>query len=323
LVLCLLSGHGPGNSGRAWESVWCIASGNIFEAEAVWRNFIAGDLFGTAVTSVKLRVQLVQTGTCLAVLVECHEGMRMRFSSLLSLAVCLMMSAAALSISGCSSATNSEAPPVAVDPDVSEKLNPAANVGDPSAESLSEVVPDVPAAPKQQTATFGAGCFWCVEAVFEQLKSVENVRSGYAGGKSEEATYDLVSFGNTGHAEVIQFEFDPSVITYEELLEVFWTSHDPTTLNRQGADVGTQYRSAVFYHNEEQRRLAEEFKQRLNDENAFGSPVVTQIEKFDGFYTAEKKHQDFFAQNGSNQYCQFVIRPKVEKVRKVFADKLR
>jgi peptide-methionine (S)-S-oxide reductase len=233
------------------------------------------------------------------------------------------MSAAALGISGCSSATNSEAPPVAIDPDVSENLNLSANAGDASEEPLPKDMPDVAAGPKQQTATFGAGCFWCVEAVFEQLKSVENVRSGYSGGSAEDATYDLVSFGNTEHAEVIQFEFDPSVITYEELLEVFWISHDPTTLNRQGADVGTQYRSTVFYHTEEQRRLAEEYKKRLNDEDAFGSPVVTLIEKFDGFYTAEKKHQDFFAQNGSSQYCQFVIRPKVEKVRKIFADKLR
>jgi peptide-methionine (S)-S-oxide reductase len=243
----------------------------------------------------------------------------MRFSVFMSLVCCLLASGTLVGISGCSSATNSEAPPVAVESDVAENLNLSANAGDASAET----VPKVPIAPKQQTATFGAGCFWCVEAVFEQLKSVENVRSGYAGGTSEEATYDLVSFGKTGHAEVIQFEFDSSVITYEELLEVFWTSHDSTTLNQQGADVGTQYRSTVFYHNEEQRRLAEEYKKRLNDEDVFGSPVVTLIEKFDGFYTAEKKHQDFFAQNGSNQYCQFVIRPKVEKVRKVFADKLR
>lgn len=247
----------------------------------------------------------------------------MRFSSLLSLAVCLMMSAAALGISGCSSATNSEAPPVAVDPDVSEELNPATNVGDESVEPSSVAVSDLSAVPKQQTATFGAGCFWCVEAVFEQLKSVENVRSGYAGGNPEDATYQLVSNGATKHAEVIQFEFDPSIITYEELLEVFWTSHDPTTLNRQGNDVGTQYRSAIFFHDDEQRKLAESYKKRLNDKNAFGSPIVTEIVPFDGFYSAEGYHQDYFAQNSNQPYCRFVVRPKVEKVRKVFADKLR
>tara|TARA_R110002072_G_scaffold302999_1_gene491003 strand:- start:25833 stop:26405 length:573 start_codon:yes stop_codon:yes gene_type:complete len=185
---------------------------------------------------------------------------------------------------------------------------------------VSEATPEVP---RRETATFGAGCFWCVEAVFEQLKSVENVRSGYAGGKAEDADYKLVSSGNTGHAEVIQFEYDPSVITYKELLEVFWTSHDPTTLNRQGADVGTQYRSAVFYHNDEQRELAEEYRKRLNEDNAFGKPVVTEIVPFEGFYSAEGYHQDYFAQNSSARYCQFVIRPKVEKVRKVFADKLK
>jgi peptide-methionine (S)-S-oxide reductase len=234
-----------------------------------------------------------------------------------------MMSVAALGVSGCSSATNSDAPPVAVDPDVSENLNLSTNAGGGSSEPLSEVVPDVSEAPKQQTATFGAGCFWCVEAVFEQLKSVENVRSGYAGGNPEDATYKLVSNGNTKHAEVIQFEFDPSVITFEELLEVFWTSHDPTTLNRQGNDVGTQYRSAVFFHNDEQQKLAESYKKRLNDENAFGSPIVTEIVPFDSFYSAEGYHQDYFAENGNQPYCRFVVRPKVEKVRKVFADKLK
>ncbi len=133
----------------------------------------------------------------------------------------------------------------------------------------------------------------------------------------------LVSNGNTGHAEVIQFEFDPSVITYKELLEVFWTSHDPTTLNRQGADVGTQYRSSVFYHNDKQRELAEAYKQRLNDEKAFGDPIVTEIVPFKTFYSAEGYHQDYFAQNGNAPYCRVVVRPKVEKVRKVFADKLK
>lgn len=250
----------------------------------------------------------------------------MRVSTLMNPGCCLLASILLLSGSGCSSATNSEAPSVSVDPPVTTTVATA----DPSlpdetlAEDISEDAPEVvPEVPSQETATFGAGCFWCVEAVFEQLKSVENVRSGYAGGTAGDATYKLVSNGNTGHAEVIQFEFDPSVITYKELLEVFWTSHDPTTLNRQGADVGTQYRSSVFYHNDKQRELAEAYKQRLNDEKAFGDPIVTEIVPFKTFYSAEGYHQDYFAQNGNAPYCRVVVRPKVEKVRKVFADKLK
>lgn len=251
----------------------------------------------------------------------------MRFSAVLSLVCCLVTPVALTVTSGCSSATNSEVPPVSTDPAISETVidtvsDPVGSDADEeaTAESVEEAVAEVP---KLQTATFGAGCFWCVEAVFEQLKSVENVRSGYAGGKEENANYELVSNGTTGHAEVIQFEFDPSVITYEELLEVFWTSHDPTTLNRQGYDVGTQYRSSVFYHSDEQRDLAEAYKKRLNDEGAFGKPVVTEIVPFNGFYTAEGYHQDYFTANGTQPYCQRVIRPKIEKVRKVFADKLK
>jgi peptide-methionine (S)-S-oxide reductase len=242
---------------------------------------------------------------------------------------CLVASIMLLGVSGCSSATNSEAPPVsAVSADPAVTTTAAAAEPSPSGEGSSEGVPkDVPEValevPKQETATFAAGCFWCVEAVFEQLKSVENVRSGYAGGTADDATYKLVSNGNTGHAEVIQFEFDPSVITYEELLEVFWTSHDPTTLNRQGADVGTQYRSAVFYHNDKQRELADAYKKRLNDEKAFGAAIVTEISPFEKFYSAEDYHQDYFTQNSSEPYCRVVVRPKVEKVRKVFADKLK
>ena len=252
----------------------------------------------------------------------------MKFSALPSFAFALLASTVLLAVIGCSSATNSDVPPVSTDPAVSVELSepaPAESTeSEPEVTATSEAVDAASEVPKQLTATFGAGCFWCVEAVFEQLKGVENVRSGYAGGKPEDADYKLVSTGNTGHAEVIQFDFDPSVITYEELLEVFWTSHDPTTLNRQGADVGTQYRSAVLYHDENQRELAEAYKKRLNDENAFGSPIVTEIVKFDGFYTAEGYHQDYFAINGStDRYCQFVVRPKVEKVRKVFADKLK
>jgi peptide-methionine (S)-S-oxide reductase len=238
----------------------------------------------------------------------------MRFSAVLSLVCCLATPVALTVTSGCSSATNSEAPPVSTEPAIS------ATVTEPASEPVKDATPD---GPKQQTATFGAGCFWCVEAVFEQLKSVENVRSGYTGGPAETASYYVVSEGTSGHAEVIQFEFDPSVISYEELLEVFWISHDPTTLNRQGADRGTQYRSAIFYHSDEQRDLAIAYKKRLNNEQAFGDPVVTEIVQFDKFYTAEGDHQDYFALNGTAPYCQRIIRPKVEKVRKVFADKLK
>ena len=246
----------------------------------------------------------------------------MRFSAVLNLVCCLVTPVALSVTSGCSSATNSEAPPVTADPPVSISGTDDVSVSGNETES-SDVSEAATKVPKQQTATFGAGCFWCVEAVFEQLKSVENVRSGYTGGKADTASYYVVSEGDTGHAEVIQFEFDPSVITYEELLEVFWTSHDPTTLNQQGADRGTQYRSAVFYHSDEQRELATAYKKRLNDEKAFSDPVVTEIVRFDKFYTAERDHQDYFAQNGTAPYCQRVIRPKVEKVRKVFADKLK
>lgn len=249
----------------------------------------------------------------------------MRFPICLILVCCLLASSMVVGLSGCTSATDSDALTISSEPVATTDTATLTESVSTSPEAMADTIPEsVPEVPKLQTATFGAGCFWCVEAVFEQLKSVENVRSGYAGGKAEDADYKLVSNGNTGHAEVIEFEFDPSVITYKELLEVFWTSHDPTTLNQQGADVGTQYRSAVFYHNDEQRQLAETYKKSLNDENAFGKPVVTEIVKFDRFYPAEGYHQDYFAQNSStDRYCHFVIRPKVEKIRKVFADKLK
>lgn len=173
------------------------------------------------------------------------------------------------------------------------------------------------------TATFGAGCFWCVEAVFQELKGVSSVKSGYMGGKVKNPTYKEVCSGLTGHAEVCQIVFDPNIITYKELLEAFWISHDPTTLNRQGADVGTQYRSAVFYHSEEQKNEATFYKQKLNDELAFGKPVVTEISAISEFYLAEDYHQNYYNQNGDAPYCQFVIEPKLEKFRKAFAEKLK
>jgi len=173
------------------------------------------------------------------------------------------------------------------------------------------------------TATFGAGCFWCVEAVFQNLKGVQSVVSGYAGGTVRNPTYEDVCSGQTGHAEACQIAYDPAVISYPELLEAFWKSHDPTTLNRQGNDVGTQYRSAIFYHNEEQKKLAEHYKKQLDSSGAFDAPIVTQIVPFTNFYKAEDYHQNYFNEHGSQPYCVFVIRPKVEKFKKAFKDKLK
>ena len=173
------------------------------------------------------------------------------------------------------------------------------------------------------TITFGAGCFWCVEAVYSDLNGVESVVSGYAGGTVKNPSYKEVCTGNTGHAEVCQITYNPSVISYKELLEVFWQVHDPTTLNRQGGDVGTQYRSAIFYHTDEQKQIAEEFLKTLNDEKVFPDPIVTEITAINNFYPAEDYHQDYFELNGDNPYCQAVVRPKLDKFRKVFKDKLK
>ncbi|UXP31212.1 peptide-methionine (S)-S-oxide reductase MsrA [Reichenbachiella agarivorans] len=172
-------------------------------------------------------------------------------------------------------------------------------------------------------ATFGNGCFWCTEAIFQDLKGVSKVESGYSGGKTVNPTYKEVCTGTTGHAEVLQITFDPAVITYSELLEVFWKTHDPTTLNRQGNDVGTQYRSVIYYHNAEQKTLAEKYKKELNDGKVYPDPVVTEITAFSKFYVAEDYHQNYYNQHGSEPYCNFVIQPKVEKFRKIFKDKLK
>ncbi|MHA4893258.1 peptide-methionine (S)-S-oxide reductase MsrA [Pedobacter sp. PWIIR3] len=177
--------------------------------------------------------------------------------------------------------------------------------------------------PKLQKATFGNGCFWCSEAVFQRLKGVVSVRSGYEGGDVVNPSYEDVCTGTTGHAEVIELTYDPAKIKYDELLEVFWKTHDPTTLNRQGADVGTQYRSVIFYHNDEQKAIAEKYKKELNASNAFGKPIVTAIEKAVPFYVAENYHQDYFNRNGSQPYCRAVILPKMEKLEKIFKDKLK
>lgn len=173
------------------------------------------------------------------------------------------------------------------------------------------------------TITLGAGCFWCVEAVFVELKGVHSVTSGYMGGQVKNPSYKEVCNGTTGHAEVARIIYDPKVLTVDELLEVFWQTHDPTTLNRQGADVGTQYRSAIFYHTDAQRGIAEAYRTELDKSGAFRGPIVTEITPASVFYAAEDYHQNYYAQNGEQGYCQMVIRPKVDKFRKVFADKLK
>ncbi|MDX2443061.1 MAG: peptide-methionine (S)-S-oxide reductase MsrA [Bacteroidales bacterium] len=175
----------------------------------------------------------------------------------------------------------------------------------------------------REVATLGAGCFWCVEAIYEDLKGVESVVSGYSGGEQKNPTYQQVCSGFTGHAEVCQISFDPQIISFEEILEVFWEVHDPTTLNRQGADIGSQYRSVIFYHSEEQKKLAEESKSKADASGGFKDPVVTEISEFNGFYTAEKYHQDYFLNNPNQPYCSVIISPKVKKFRKQFKDQLK
>jgi peptide-methionine (S)-S-oxide reductase len=173
------------------------------------------------------------------------------------------------------------------------------------------------------TATFGNGCFWCTEAIFQNLKGVYSAISGYSGGHIKNPAYKDVCAGTTGHAEVLQIVYDPAVISFEELLEVFWKTHDPTTLNRQGNDIGTQYRSSIFYHNQMQKQLAESYKKKLDDSGAFAKPIVTEIVAFTEFYPAENYHQNYFNLNGSEPYCTYVIQPKVEKFKEVFKNKLK
>jgi peptide-methionine (S)-S-oxide reductase len=173
------------------------------------------------------------------------------------------------------------------------------------------------------TATFGNGCFWCTEAIFQQLDGVLKVSSGYSGGHVKNPSYKEVCEGTTGHAEVIQMIYDPAKISFDELLEVFWETHDPTTLNRQGNDVGPQYRSAIFYHNADQKAKAEKYKAELDKSGAFANKIVTEITPASEFYIAENYHQNYYNQNGSQPYCNFVIRPKMEKFQKVFKDKIK
>lgn len=177
--------------------------------------------------------------------------------------------------------------------------------------------------PTQSLATFAAGCYWCTEAVFQRIEGVGTVVSGCMGGQLPNPTYEDICKGTSGHAEVIQFEFDPARVTFDTLLEVFWKTHDPTTLNRQGADAGTQYRSAVFYHTEAQRKTAETYKQKLDAAGVFDNPIVTEISPVSTFYPATDEHQDFYNSNPQQGYCNFVIRPKIEKLGAVFADKLK
>jgi peptide-methionine (S)-S-oxide reductase len=176
---------------------------------------------------------------------------------------------------------------------------------------------------KFETATFAAGCFWCVEAVFQDVRGVERVVSGYAGGKRADPTYEEVCTGMTGHAEAVQITFDPQVVSYADLLDIFWHTHDPTTLNRQGPDIGTQYRSAIFYHSEAQKKAAEESKRKAESEKLWPLPIVTEITPFTVFYKAEDYHQNYFKNNPNQMYCALTINPKVRKFRIAFASKLK
>jgi peptide-methionine (S)-S-oxide reductase len=204
-----------------------------------------------------------------------------------------------------------------------EQTGRSAKTDKPAASPLNQLsATDAPGG-KLEQATFGMGCFWCSEAVFTRLKGVEKVTSGYSGGRVENPTYEQVSTGQTGHAESIQITFDPAQISYAQLLEVFFKTHDPTTLNRQGNDVGTQYRSVIFYHNDQQRKLAEEYKHKLDASRAFHGPIVTEIAPFQEFFPAEDYHQDYYRLHGRQPYCQMVIRPKIIKLEKVFGDKLK
>lgn len=174
-----------------------------------------------------------------------------------------------------------------------------------------------------ETATLGAGCFWCVEAIYQRLEGVEKVESGYSGGHVKNPSYEDVCTGRTGHAEVVHITFDPKKISYKELLEVFFRTHDPTTLNRQGNDVGTQYRSVIFYHNDEQKKIAEQVKKEIEQAKIWDDPIVTEISPFTTFYKAENYHQNYYNQNSYQPYCMLVINPKLNKFRKEFSSKLK
>jgi len=175
----------------------------------------------------------------------------------------------------------------------------------------------------KETVTLGAGCFWCVEAIFDSLKGVEQVVSGYSGGEVKNPSYKEICSGNTGHAEVCQITFDTTIISFADLLEVFWQTHDPTTLNKQGGDIGTQYRSAIFYHTDNQKEIALAYLKKLSDKKAFKNPIITEVTPFTLFYSAEGYHQDYFEMNGELPYCTAVVKPKLDKFKEVFKGKLK
>jgi methionine-S-sulfoxide reductase len=209
------------------------------------------------------------------------------------------------------------------DPVPATEAVPAETPAEDTASPDGAVQTDEEGEPVLETITLAGGCFWCVEAVFQELKGVESVTSGFMGGRDENVTYEQVCSGETGHAEVAQIVFDPAQVDLSQVLEVFFRTHDPTTLNRQGADVGTQYRSAIFCHTEEQLETARQIKQRLEEEQVFDAPIVTEIVPADTFYPAEDYHQDYYSRNARQGYCQAVIVPKLEKFRKVFKDLLK
>ncbi|WP_200978556.1 peptide-methionine (S)-S-oxide reductase MsrA [Echinicola sp. 20G] len=169
-----------------------------------------------------------------------------------------------------------------------------------------------------EVATLGSGCFWCIEAVYQNLRGISKIEPGYSGGHIENPSYQKVTTGTTGHAEVIQFLYDPKIISFQDLLEVFWATHDPTTLNQQGADVGPQYRSAIFYHSDSQKNTAKEFKKIIEEAEIYDKPIVTEITPFNNFYPAENYHFNYYESHKNQPYCQFIIRPKVEKLKRVF-----
>jgi len=206
---------------------------------------------------------------------------------------------------------------------VSLSCTTQAETPDPGAEPVSESSPSAGETNEEKVATLAGGCFWCTEAVFERIEGVDDVVSGYIGGHVPNPTYQQVCTKTTGHAEAVQVYYDPSVISYEELLEIFFKTHDPTTLNKQGADEGPQYRSSVFYHNEEQKEKAQQYIKKLEESNEFRRPIVTKLEKADKFYVAEEYHQDYFAKNPTAGYCQFVVSKKVRKTKNLFGDKLK
>ena len=199
----------------------------------------------------------------------------------------------------------------------------AACGGGDTTPEVRPISPTTPAPSGSRLATFGGGCFWCAEAIFSRLDGVISVESGFSGGTLANPTYERVCDGDTNHAEVIQVRYDPAKVTYEQLLEVFWKTHDPTTPNRQGADVGTQYRSIVLWHDDEQRKTAESVKGALDESGAFAKPIVTEIVKYEHFWKADEHHEAYFARNPNAGYCRAVIAPKVEKFEKVFQDRLK